>query len=251
MLALNLTFQKSIGLPLNDVARLADITAALQTVASTYIPINNPSFNGLNIQRSDIALSGIKFVGGAASGIRAIELETNKDTNNTAVFGQTTIPGEVAWEFSGNDDFCWTHSTSGKQFSINQNGATAKNLFIADFLTNDATGQRTVNSINVKDKLDSHDTTLATHSQQITDIISGTYTNDSGVIYSDTAPSGNIDDGALWFDSQNIRLNVRHQGAWIYPDRVEDTALKTALFNAVSTSTDFDTLKIKLLAALI
>ena len=71
------------------------------------------------------------------------------------------------------------------------------------------------------------------------------------MIYSDTAPTGVVADGGLWFDSNNIRLNIRHQGAWIYPDRVEDTALKTALFNAVSTSTDFDTLKIKLQAALI
>ena len=33
--------------------------------------------------------------------------------------------------------------------------------------------------------------------------------------------------------------------------RVEDTALKSALYNAVNTSTDYETLKVKLLAALI
>jgi hypothetical protein len=46
-------------------------------------------------------------------------------------------------------------------------------------------------------------------------------------------------------------MNVRHGGYWLFPDRVEDLALKADLFNAVQTSTDFDTLKIKLLAVLV
>ena len=69
------------------------------------------------------------------------------------------------------------------------------------------------------------------------------------IYYSDVSPpTTNINDGDLWFDSANLRLNVRHSNAWLFPDRVEDTALKTALYNAVNNSTDYATLKSGLLS---
>jgi hypothetical protein len=72
------------------------------------------------------------------------------------------------------------------------------------------------------------------------------------IYYSDAAPvTPLLQNGDLWFDSDDLRLSVRHGGAWVFPDRVEDTALKSALYQAVSTSTDYETLKVKLLAALI
>ena len=72
------------------------------------------------------------------------------------------------------------------------------------------------------------------------------------IYYSDVAPvTPLLQNGDLWFDSDDLRLSVRHGGAWVFPDRVEDTALKSALYNAVNTSTDYETLKIKLLAALV
>ena len=71
------------------------------------------------------------------------------------------------------------------------------------------------------------------------------------VFYGDTAPTeGTLTDGDIWFDSYNLRLNVRHSGYWIFPDRVEDVNLKAALHTAVNTSTDYDTLKTNLLNAL-
>ena len=72
------------------------------------------------------------------------------------------------------------------------------------------------------------------------------------IYYSDTSPNSTLlEDGDIWFDSVNLRLTVRHQGVWVFPDRVEDVALKSALYSAVSTATDFDTLKLKLMAALV
>lgn len=222
------------------------------TVSTSFLPTNGGTLTGnLAMNKSDTALPSFDFSGDANYARKIFKTKAYASTDAYSTFGTNTNHWEYAWEFDSNEDFCWTHGTNGKQFSINKNGATAKNLYIADFQENTSNGQNVVNSINVKSKLTEYDTTIATHTQQIADIIGGTYTNDSGVIYSDTAPGGTVADGGLWFDSQNIRLNIRHQGAWIYPDRVEDTALKTALFNAVSTATDFDTLKIKLQSALI
>lgn len=243
---------RSLGAPVDpsDAARLADITNALVTVSNLYIPQNNPVFNGIDVQRNDIAVSGIKFVNGSASGIRAIELGTNVNTNTTAVFGQTSYPGEVAWTFNGGENFSWIDDTTGKQLRVNASGVCAKNLSIGNFVRAADGTETLTNEINVKDKLNAHDTALATHTQQINDIVSTTHTTSSVVVYSDAAPTGSIENGTLWFDSYNIRLNVRHQGAWIYPDRVEDTALKASLLNAVNTSTDYTSLKTNLIAAL-
>ena len=230
----------------------SDIDTSIAAITTNYLPRTGGTLTGsFVLQKEDYSLPAFDFTTASYYGNTAFKFLSNAAGNNVAKFGTNETPWEYSWDFDSEEDFCWNHGTNGKQFSINKNGATAKNLFIADFLENDATGQRTVNSIDVKSKLSQYDTTLATHTQQISDIINGTYTNDSGVIYSDTPPGGIVADGGLWFDSQNIRLNIRHQGAWIYPDRVEDTALKSALFNAVSTATDFDTLKIKLQAALI
>jgi len=39
------------------------------------------------------------------------------------------------------------------------------------------------------------------------------------ISYGDYPPTGNIEDGNLWFDAMNLRLSVYSQGAWINPDR--------------------------------
>ena len=78
-----------------------------------------------------------------------------------------------------------------------------------------------------------------------------TVTYDKSIHYGDTAPTENVNNGDIWFDSDTLRLNVRHYGTWVYPDRVEDFQLKHDLLEAVEQSTDFQSLKIKLMAALI
>ena len=70
------------------------------------------------------------------------------------------------------------------------------------------------------------------------------------IYYGDNAPTGTFVNGDMWFKSDDLRLNVRHGGAWVSPDRVEDTALKTSIYNAVNNSTDYASLKTNLLAAL-
>ena len=104
------------------------------------------------------------------------------------------------------------------------------------------------------------DTEVAALESQIVDLESQiatlqedvrTLASDKNIFYSDEAPTENLSNGDLWFDSGALRLNVYHYGAWVFPDRVEDQQLKQDLFEAVQESTDFQTLKIKLMAALI
>ena len=69
------------------------------------------------------------------------------------------------------------------------------------------------------------------------------------IYYSDLAPT-TATNGDMWFETGTLRLLVRHNGAWIYPDRVEDNTLKTNLLNAVNSSTDYSSLKTNLITAL-
>ena len=55
------------------------------------------------------------------------------------------------------------------------------------------------------------------------------------------------------FPDPGVQSRITHPDTgevWVYPDRVEDTALKTALLNAVNTSTDYASLKSNLITAL-
>ena len=230
-----------------------DIDTSIGNITTSYLPRTGGTLTGaFVVEKQDAANPAFDFSQEKWYSYNTHKYRTNSTDANYSTFGTNTNPWEYAWDFGANEDFCWVNGDGDKVFPITKDGPAASSLILGDFQPNDVTNGRVmINQVDVRQKLADHDTTLATHTQQLADIITGTYTNDSGVIYSDTAPTGAIDDGALWFDSHNIRLNVRHQGAWIYPDRVEDTALKTALFAAVTQSADFETLKIKLLAALI
>ena len=206
----------------------------------------------LAVDKSDIAIPSVDFSTSTADSQKVFKLKTRTAADKYVTFGGTGYDYEYAWEFSDNEDFCWKHAGNGKQFAITKDGAFAKNLTIADFAVNTSNGMVVLNPIDVKSKLSSHDTSIASMISDISIIKNNQdVTTMNQIYYSDVSPpTTNINDGDLWFDSANLRLNVRHSNAWVFPDRVEDTALKTALYNAVNNSTDYATLKSGLLSAL-
>ena len=54
-------------------------------------------------------------------------------------------------------------------------------------------------------------------------------TAEPNVYYGDYAPTGTRQDGDMWFDSMNLRLNVWSQGAWINPDRNDGASLENRI----------------------
>ena len=195
----------------------------------------------LKINNMDIGEASLDFSDSVFAGENVLRLQT-RGSDKTVTFGNTDRHFEIAWQFENDEDFAWKHGTEGKIFSINKDGAICAGLKIADFQPNDVEGLVINNVIDVKSTLMSHTAQLAA--------LGSSPTGGSQVHYSDTPP-GTSSDGDLWFDSNNIRLNVKHGGQWVFPDRVEDDALKSALFTAVQNSTDYQSLKILLLAALI
>ena len=66
------------------------------------------------------------------------------------------------------------------------------------------------------------------------------------IYYGDSAPTdGDLQNGDLWVDSSELRLLVRHVGAWFNPDRSSnpDDSAETLIINAVNNSATFDEFK--------
>ena len=173
-----------------------------------------------------------------------MKFRTVAPSEQYATFGTSEVPFEYSWQYSGNESFNYIHNNS-RVFAVSDK-AYAKDLVLCAMSTN-ANGPVYNSQIDVRSKLAEIDT-LKTRVDGL-DVSASAGHN---IYYSDVAPvTPLLQNGDLWFDSDDLRLSVRHGGAWVFPDRVEDTALKSALYNAVNTSTDYETLKVKLLAALI
>ena len=299
----------NINIP--DISGKVDTSAftAYQTLATnTFFPKAGGELNGtFTMNKLDIANPSFDFSSSAAVGEKIFKLLPLSGGTNYSEFGTNSNHWEIAWDFGANEDFCYKHATAGKVFSITSDGATATELRLASFGTNDANGQVANNVIDVRTKLTSHDTSIAslqtavnalnapttpqvyygstaptsanggslwfdsanlslkvrhqgnwvkedltanTAFQTSIDALETSVNGLKKIYYGDNAPTGTFVDGDMWFKSDDLRLNVRHGGAWVSPDRVEDTALKTAIYNAVDTSTDYASLKTNLLAAL-
>lgn len=66
------------------------------------------------------------------------------------------------------------------------------------------------------------------------------------IYYGDTAPAGDdLQNGDLWVDTTELRLLIRHLGAWFNPDRnaTSDESAETLIINAVNSSNSFDEFK--------
>ena len=113
------------------------------------------------MNKMDIAYPSFDFSSSTASGEKIFKILPFNGGTNAAEFGTNTRPWEIAWDFSSNTDFCYKHSTAGKVLSINKDGVTAKELRIADFGENNSNGQVANHVIDVKAKLNSHDTSIA------------------------------------------------------------------------------------------
>ena len=215
---------------------------------NSYMPLGGGTFtNGISINRS--SGYGIDLGGSATYSQQALRLTSNNPTGGSyATFGANDQYWELAWDLDTKEDLCVRAGASDeKVFSINENGVACENLFIGDFLTNTTDGRSMHNTIDVRSVITQLQTDVAAISQIQSDVLALDQEND--IHYSDNAPTSSSD-GDIWFDSTTLRLYVQHGGAWIYPDRVEDTVLKTSLLNAVNSSADYASLKANLITAL-
>ena len=224
-----------------------------QSIRNDTVAKTNSVFQSFKVNNTAVGTPGIDFSASANYGSEALKFKTFSPAGNHYVtFGTSSNPYEYSWNYGSDEAFNWVKG-GNRVFSIGDK-AYAKELVLADLSAN-ALGPVYTNQVDVRSTLaslqtqiDSSNSTSAGLQTQINNINYDTDTKN--VFYSDAAPTVPLEDGDLWFDSYNLRLNVRHGGAWVFPDRVEDTQLKTALLNAVNTSSDYATLKANLITAL-
>tara|TARA_R110002012_G_scaffold12555_1_gene55720 strand:- start:346 stop:2283 length:1938 start_codon:yes stop_codon:yes gene_type:complete len=206
----------------------------------------------LVLNKQNVGIAALDFSTAASDSQQAFKFVANDGVGNypCTTIGTNDNFWEFAHSFGSNEDFCWVHNNN-KVVSINKDGLACNQILLADFQPNTTEGRVISNPINIRTKLTEYDTELSTIRSDIATLNSAVGVTTNRIFYGDNQPTVTVSDGDLWFDSRNLRMNVQHGGYWIFPDRVEDLSLKSALFNAVNTSADFETLKIKLLAVLI
>ena len=236
----------NVATPTNssDAATRGYVDGRETVIRNDLVSKTGGSVSHILITNSNADIAGIDYSGAANMGLDALKFQTYSLTGtNYATFGTTTTPWEYSWEYESDESFNWIRNGT-RVFAINGEKTYAKDLVLCDLAAN-ANGPQFNNQIDVRTKLAQIDTLQASITALQVD------THDPHVFYGDTAPTeATLTDGDIWFDSYNLRLNVRHSGYWIFPDRVEDVNLKSALHNAVDTSSDYATLKTNLLAAL-
>ena len=196
--------------------------------------VGHAIFNRIVIKNGETSEPAIDISEDANHGNPAIKLRSNTETGtHTVTFGSTDNYNEFAWKFSNEEEFSWIYDTD-KIFTIDKDGIHAEDLVL------EGAGY----SVDVRAKLDTLDTDITGK------LDTSTYNAAPKIYYGDTAPTGTIPAGSLWYDNNAARLHIRHESIWLQPDRVEDTALKTALHGAVNTATDFTSLKNNLLNVL-
>ena len=150
---------------ISHLATSHDLNTKIALLAAC-LPLTGGTVTGaVKLANNNVGITALDFTTNTADGRRAIGLKTAQ--GSTATFGNTTSPYEYAWEStSANDDFCWIQDST-KVASISGSGVASTNFTIADFLSNDSTGRRLTNTIDVKAKLTSYQTAFEAMRQAV------------------------------------------------------------------------------------
>lgn len=167
---------KNIAEPLspNDTARKQEVDDLERFVESNFFRKNGGVLQTVQLKNNQSSTPTFDFSGTVAYGKKALKFKSN-GPGSTATFGTNSNLFEYAWDFTDNEDFCWTHSIAGKACSINRDGIAAKQVLIGNFATNDVNGRVMSNPIDVGAKLASHDTSI--HSLLTSSVATGANVN--------------------------------------------------------------------------
>ena len=140
----------------------SDIDTSISNITINYLPRTGGELTGsFTFDKSDYSLPALDFSATPATSNNAFKFQAlAPSANNYTTFGSTNNFWEYAWEFSGDEDFCWIYSDTNKVFSITKDGPACSQLYIGDFTTNDANGRVITNRIDVRERLNTYQTTL-------------------------------------------------------------------------------------------
>ena len=130
---------------------------SLATLSQNYLTHAGGTLTGtLNINKLDLALPALDFSTSPEAGMPAMKFVTRTtDYSSTycPTFGTTNKLYELAWNFEGDEDFCWIYNDTSKVFSITKDGPACSSLVIGDIDADNTSGRVIHNKIDVKERL--------------------------------------------------------------------------------------------------
>ena len=134
-----------------------DIDTSIANITTDYLPRNGGTVDGsFVINKTSYDEPAFDFSQESWSSVNALKFRTNSAAQETATFGTTGHAYEYAWNFSGNEDFCWVYNDSNKVFSITNEGPACSTLYFGDIQENDNNGRVIFNKIDVKERLNTY-----------------------------------------------------------------------------------------------
>ena len=139
-----------------------DITTAISNITTEYLPRTGGTLTGSFVmQKDDYSKAGLDFSTSPSNSKNAFKFQAVAPTTlNYSTFGTTEKFWEQAWNFAAEEDFCWIYSDTNKVFSITKDGPACSQLYIGDFGDNDLNGRVIHNKIDVKERLNTYQTTF-------------------------------------------------------------------------------------------
>ncbi len=137
-----------------------DISTAISNITVDYLPRNGGAVDGsFIINKTSYNEPAFDFSQESWSSVNAFKFKTNSQAEETATFGTTEHAYEYAWNFSGNEDFCWVHG-GNKVFSITSEGPACSTLILGDIVANNNDGRVMFNKVDVKQRLATYQSAL-------------------------------------------------------------------------------------------
>ena len=141
----------------------SDIDASIANITTEYLPRTGGTLTGsFVIEKEDVGLPAFDVSASNSNSRQLFKLKSYNSADKTTNFGATNNWWEVAWNFSGDEDFAWVYNDTNKVFSINKYGAACSQLVIGDFAENTQNGrQMTGNTIDVGERLAKYEQAFA------------------------------------------------------------------------------------------
>ena len=150
----------------------AYLDQSLATLSQNYLTHAGGTLTGnLIINKVDLGDAALDFSDSPESGSPAFKFYTQSNdyyTSYCPTFGTTRMPGELAWNFEGDEDFCWIYNDSNKVFSITKEGPACSTLILGDIGSHN-NGRYIHNKIDVKERLNSYRAAFQQMRQGISD----------------------------------------------------------------------------------
>jgi len=141
----------------SDAATKGYVDSQRHYVDTTFVKKSSASFEKITVGNYDALEPGIDFSGTEVFGSPAFKFKTNG--GDYATFGTTDNTYEYAWKFSGKEEFSYIHN-SQKKVAINEDGLTARRLFLGEIGVTNENGSSISNKIDVGERLAQYKTAL-------------------------------------------------------------------------------------------